>query len=79
MWQCEVLFRRKLPAAGDDMNRRMNIRWYSFKSKDRRVIGYCPAKSKAGVALFAGKKVKELVIERVRWNGEEFVKCLKKG
>ncbi len=49
--------------------------WYSYKSKDRKVTGIVLARSKAAVARLAGYPVGELVIERVRWNGEEFVKC----
>ena len=49
-------------------------KWYSYKSKDRKVKGYCPADSEDGVASLAGYPVEQLVIERVRWNGKEFVK-----
>ena len=49
--------------------------WYSFRSKDRKVRGYCPGKDKEKVARLAGYPVEELVIERVRWNGERFVEC----
>jgi len=51
--------------------------WYSFKSKDGKARGYCSAKSKLEVARFAGYDISELVIERMNWNGEEFVtiKC----
>jgi len=49
-------------------------KWYSFKSKDRKVRGYCPAKNEDGVARLAGYPAEQLVIERVRWNGKEFVK-----
>ena len=49
-------------------------RWYLFTSKDTKVRGYCPATSKLGVARFAGYPIKELVIQRVKWNGEEFIK-----
>lgn len=41
--------------------------------------GLVPAKNEAEVARFAGYPVEELVIERVRWNGKEFVKCRKNG
>ena len=35
--------------------------------------GYCPAKSELEVARFAGYPIAELRIERVVWNGREFV------
>jgi len=47
--------------------------WYFFKSKDGKVKGYCPAKSKQEVARFAEYPISELVIQRVIFNGEEFV------
>ena len=51
--------------------------WYQYRSKDRKVRGYCPAKNEAEVAHFAGYPVKDLIIEPVRWDGKEFVKCQK--
>lgn len=54
-------------------------RWYQYRSKDRKVKGYCPAEDGGQVALLAGYPVEELVIERVRWNGKEFVKCKAKA
>ncbi|MBA7570104.1 hypothetical protein ES708_11851 [subsurface metagenome] len=53
--------------------------WYQYRSKDRKVRGYCPAKNEAEVAYFAGYPVKDLIIEPVRWDGKEFVKCQKKA
>jgi len=50
----------------------MSKNWYSFRSKDGKVKGYCPAESEAELARFAGYELKELVIKRVRWNGKEF-------
>lgn len=47
-------------------------RWYSFKSKDRKVKGLVPARSELEVARFAGYPISELVIQRVKWNNEEF-------
>ena len=47
----------------------MTNHWYSFKSKDGKVRGYCPG----NVAEFAGYPLEELVVERVKWNGKEFV------
>lgn len=49
--------------------------WYQFRSKDRKVRGYCPAKDEPGVARFAGYPVENLIIEPVIWNGKEFVGC----
>ena len=49
-------------------------RWYSWESKDRKVRGIVLTRSKAAVARLAGYPKEELVIERVTWNGEEFVK-----
>ena len=49
--------------------------WYRYRSKDRKVRGYCPVDDEPGVARFAGYSVEELVIELVKWNGKEFVKC----
>ena len=49
--------------------------WYSYRSKDKKVRGYCLARDEAEVAYIAGYPVEELVIERARWNGKEFVKC----
>ena len=46
--------------------------WFSFRSKDKKVCGYCPAKDRAGVARFAGYPLRDLVIKWVRWNGKEF-------
>lgn len=43
--------------------------WYQFKSRDGKVRGYCPR----NVARFSGYPISELVIQRVKWNGEEFV------
>lgn len=48
-------------------------RWYSYESKDRKVRGIVLTRSKAAVARLAGYPREELVIERVKWNGEEFV------
>jgi len=48
--------------------------WYQYRSKDRKVRGIVLANSKAKVARLAGYPLGELVIERVRWNGKEFVK-----
>ncbi len=53
--------------------------WYQFESKDRKVRGIVLSRSKAAVARLAGYPVEELVIERVEWNGEEFVKCKEKA
>lgn len=53
--------------------------WYQYRSKDRKVRGIVMSQSKAAVARLAGYPVKELVIERVEWNGKEFVKCQGKG
>lgn len=47
--------------------------WYKYRSKDKKVQGYCPAKSKLVVARFLRYPISELVIQRVKWNGEEFV------
>ncbi len=55
----------------------MSRHWYQFKSKDRKVKGIILTRSKAAVARFAGYPISELVIERVVWNGQEFVKCKK--
>lgn len=49
--------------------------WYQYRSKDGKVKGIVLARSKAAVARLAGYPVEELVIERVVWNGREFVKC----
>ena len=49
--------------------------WYQYRSKDRKIKGYVLARSKAAVASLAGYPVGELVIERVVYNGREFVKC----
>lgn len=38
--------------------------WYSFKSRDGKVQGYCPAKSELEVARFAGYPISELIISR---------------
>ncbi len=43
------------------------MRWYFFKNK--KVQGYCPGK----VAEFAGYPISQLVIQRVIWDGKEFV------
>ena len=48
--------------------------WYQYRSKDRKVRGYCPAEDESGVAHFAGYPVEDLIIEPVTWNGKEFVK-----
>jgi len=53
----------------------MKKHWYSFKSKDGKIRGYCPAKSEQEVAEFAGYPISELHIGRVKWNGKEFVRC----
>ncbi len=45
------------------------MKWHSFKSKDGKVRGYCPG----SVVEFAGYPLSELVIERVKWTGKEFV------
>lgn len=49
--------------------------WYSFRSKDGNIRGYCPAKNKQEVAWFAGYPIAGLHIERVEWSGEEFKQC----
>lgn len=51
--------------------------WYFFKSKDKKVKGYCPARNEQEVARFAGYPLEELIIEKVIFDGEEFVKCEK--
>ena len=48
------------------------MNWYYFKNK--RVQGYCSAKNELEVAKFADYPISEIKIERVKWNGEEFVK-----
>ena len=52
--------------------------WYSYKSKDRKIKGYVLAGDENEVARLFGYPREKLVIERVRWNGREFVKCQKK-
>jgi len=52
--------------------------WYQYRSKDKKTQGYCPGKNEAEVAHFASYPVEELVIERIRWNGKELVKCQKR-
>jgi len=47
--------------------------WYKYRSKDKNIQGYHPAKSKLEVARFLGYPVSRLVIERVSWNGQEFI------
>jgi len=49
--------------------------WYQYRSKDRKVRGYCLARNEIGVAYFASYPIEELHIEQVTWNGKEFVKC----
>lgn len=53
----------------------MSKRWYSFKSKDRKVRGYCPAETELEVARFADYEIKDLIIRKVIWDkdGKEFV------
>ena len=53
------------------------MKWYSFRSKDRKVRGYFKAKTELEVARFAGYEIDSLVIQAVKWNGEEFVECEK--
>jgi len=53
------------------------MNWYPFKSKDGKVRGYCPAETQQEVARFSRYPLSELVIERVVWNGKEFVKVLR--
>lgn len=48
------------------------MNWYYFKNK--QVQGYCPALNEQEVARFADYPIPELRIERVAWNGEEFIK-----
>lgn len=52
--------------------------WYQFRSKDRKVRGYCPARDEPGVVRFAGYPLEELVIERVIWDGKQFREYNKK-
>lgn len=47
--------------------------WYKYRSRDGKVRGYCPAKSKQEVARFAGYPLKELIVKKVIYDGEEFV------
>ena len=47
--------------------------WYSFKSKDRKIQGYCPTRDEEGVAKFADYPIKNLVIKKVIWDGKEFI------
>jgi hypothetical protein len=51
------------------------MRWWSFKSKDKRVQGYCLAENRAGVARFANCPIGELVIKSAKWDKrkKEFV------
>ncbi|MBA7598393.1 hypothetical protein ES703_05408 [subsurface metagenome] len=51
--------------------------WYSYKSKDRKIRGYVSAKDDNEVARLFGYPREEMVIELVKWNGREFVKCQK--
>lgn len=53
------------------------MHWYQYRSKDRKVRGIVLTRDKEQVARLAGYPVEELVIERVTWNGREFVKCEK--
>jgi hypothetical protein len=53
--------------------------WYRYRSKDRKVRGIVLTRDKEQVARLAGYPVEDLVIERVRWNGKEFVKCKTKA
>lgn len=46
------------------------MKWYKYKSKDKRVQGYCP-RSKIKLS---GYPKSELILEKVRWNGKEFIK-----
>ena len=48
------------------------MKWFFFRSKDRKVQGYCLAKDRRGVARFAGYPLRDLVIKPVRWNGKMF-------
>ena len=57
------------------MNKHNGKAWFGYISKDRKVQGIVPARDHEEVARLAGYPVEGLVIERVRWNGEEFVKC----
>ena len=49
--------------------------WYFFKSKDKKIQGYCQGE----VARFAGYSRKDLVIKKVSWNGKEFTECQETG
>jgi len=48
--------------------------WYKFRAKNRKAQGYCPAQNEQEVARFVGYPAGELIIEKVKWNGKEFVK-----
>ena len=50
----------------------MSKHWYSFKSKDRKVRGYCLGETEAEVARFAGYPIAELNIEKVIWDEKQF-------
>jgi hypothetical protein len=56
------------------------VKWYGFKSKDRKVQGYCPAKDGAGVARFVNYPLKDLIIKPVKWDKrkKEFVEVRNK-
>jgi len=53
------------------------MHWYNFKSKDGSIRGYALEKGKQYVAILVGYPRNELIIKRVIFNGEEFVKCEK--
>lgn len=51
--------------------------WYQYRSKDRKQTGIVLARDEEAVAKFAGYPVSKLVIWRVEWNGERFIKEVK--
>lgn len=64
---------------GNSGDREVMKHWYQYRSKDRKVRGYCPAKNEEQVARLAGYPLEELIIKCVNWNGKEFVKCQTKA
>lgn len=50
--------------------------WYSYKTKDKKVRGYCTGQNKQEakelIEKFAGYPIEELIVKRVIWDGEQF-------
>lgn len=55
------------------MKPKQNDEWFSIVAKNHSCQGYVPAKDKEEACKRFGEKIEDCFVERVIWNGKEFV------